>query len=63
MGGKTLPVKMNISKLCTVRARCVQLPLGRKLSVKPFQRVNYTSELLAVHIPWKLRACIVCVRR
>ena len=30
-GGETLPVTMNISKLRTVRARCVQLPLGAGL--------------------------------
>ena len=27
-GGETLPVTMNILKLRTVRARCVQLPLS-----------------------------------
>ena len=45
-GGETLPVTMNISKLRTVRARCVQLPL---------QQINYISKQhtsgLTAHIP------------
>ena len=58
-GGQTLPVTMNISKLCTVRARCVQLPLWwRSLSVNCW---NYRG---GGGIPVGGRGCVLAdVRR
>ena len=45
-GGEKLPVTMNISKLRTVRARCVQLPLSMlksKLQMPPPPCISYAN--------------------